>query len=1251
MSITDPDNRAISYSYPTTTSRLVASRTDKRGTRNTYSYTTTGNRLAGVIADVGTGRLNIATGFTPAETRGLKVGTAAGSALTPVALTDVLTAMVGPRADTTRIWTDRWGAPTAVRNALGQETKLLRGDIRFPALVTEVRAPNGFTTSAAFDAHGAPIRTTEVNPYGDGRDATTTYQYGTVHAFLPTRVTQPAGDYVATTYFPDGNVNNVQDGRGPQSGVTFTYEGTDGCVGLPKVVSRASYGSVVGARSTYQYDPHCNLSEGISPVGATTTYFRNAFGRVDSIFLPIDATGRHETQRFQYDAMGRDTLTTRVGPAMGKTVAIGSEAYNGAESLVVRKKYNESGFLVAVRADGTLRDSTEYDALGRATKMIVYDPHYAIPEGRDTTYRGYSITSTHYDVAGNPDSVRYGDGPTVAMVYDKLNRMTQQIVPQVTFPITGWCYADCFGNLQGTYFPAFYQDANDSLQLNIPAETTTFTYDAVSGGMRRATNSYTRIGRDYYPNGALRGDTLFVQGKTPLTYSLWNVYDLNGRRTELYTNGATVPQKFIYDSTSGALTRILDTQGKPYSFTYNAESQLIGVLLPNGVQESYGYDKEDRILWRTGSGGKGVVNDLLRLSMNYDYRGKILHSEEAIHELFPQRGYEGNFSYSGLGYLMSVERTAPLIKPEAYLVAPDGYVTASRNGAPDDVDAWTYYGAGHRSGQMPDPPDTCVEIQRCEGAGHDEYTWASTSPVFEKRDAAGNEVDVETITYSYYYEADAAYKPEIVQEVANRARTMSWYGADRKLRFVQRTEVGGYFDHCESGRGCQISTPGEKDGEFIEYRYDALGRRVYADIQRGNPEICREGCNNLREFYIWDGDRMIFEKQVTDELTITEITTEKSNWRVGWLTGLNHEEWKTVTYPGFGVTIQYTHGLGIDQPLSLYRSVTGDSTSLVWVRMYDPNDTTDPFDRFSEGVGQGYWEEVTIPRTGAPQLIGPHRNAQGLVFMATDAKGERCCYVEVYQDGKVVKDQTVFFPGDADLTATMSSAGLPPVYNRLFQWYGSLVTNSTDPNGLMYMRNRYYNPESGQFTQPDPIGIAGGLNVYGYAAGDPVNFNDPFGLGPCEINEQSEACLNVRRLIELQDEVIARPDFQPTDITHCNQATYCVAKGMGTTVGLEDSRGSALLANQMGENLAAGISSYMEVDSSRAQRYANAGMLVIVTGPGHVATVRPDIYPEGTYPGRGILLANVGRLNGVMRLSKVFRESDWVKIRYYMAIQ
>ena len=34
----------------------------------------------------------------------------------------------------------------------------------------------------------------------------------------------------------------------------------------------------------------------------------------------------------------------------------------------------------------------------------------------------------------------------------------------------------------------------------------------------------------------------------------------------------------------------------------------------------------------------------------------------------------------------------------------------------------------------------------------------------------------------------------------------------------------------------------------------------------------------------------------------------------------------------------------------------------------------------------------------------------------------------------------------------------------------------------------------GQFTQEDPIGLGGGMNAYGFAPGDRVNFSDPLGL-------------------------------------------------------------------------------------------------------------------------------------------------------------
>jgi RHS repeat-associated protein len=45
----------------------------------------------------------------------------------------------------------------------------------------------------------------------------------------------------------------------------------------------------------------------------------------------------------------------------------------------------------------------------------------------------------------------------------------------------------------------------------------------------------------------------------------------------------------------------------------------------------------------------------------------------------------------------------------------------------------------------------------------------------------------------------------------------------------------------------------------------------------------------------------------------------------------------------------------------------------------------------------------------------------------------------------------------------------------------------------IYLRNRYYDPKIGAFPNIDPIGFNGGLNLYGYCGGDPVNYADAMG--------------------------------------------------------------------------------------------------------------------------------------------------------------
>ncbi|MCU0280083.1 MAG: RHS repeat-associated core domain-containing protein, partial [Candidatus Nanopelagicales bacterium] len=53
--------------------------------------------------------------------------------------------------------------------------------------------------------------------------------------------------------------------------------------------------------------------------------------------------------------------------------------------------------------------------------------------------------------------------------------------------------------------------------------------------------------------------------------------------------------------------------------------------------------------------------------------------------------------------------------------------------------------------------------------------------------------------------------------------------------------------------------------------------------------------------------------------------------------------------------------------------------------------------------------------------------------------------------------------------------------------------NDTE-TGLTYLHARYFDPHLGVFLSPDPIGVEGGLNQYGYVFGNPVNGTDRSGL-------------------------------------------------------------------------------------------------------------------------------------------------------------
>ena len=103
-----------------------------------------------------------------------------------------------------------------------------------------------------------------------------------------------------------------------------------------------------------------------------------------------------------------------------------------------------------------------------------------------------------------------------------------------------------------------------------------------------------------------------------------------------------------------------------------------------------------------------------------------------------------------------------------------------------------------------------------------------------------------------------------------------------------------------------------------------------------------------------------------------------------------------------------------------------------------------------------------------------------------------------------------------------------------FRWAGQYEDDET---GLYYNRFRYYDPTAGTYISQDPIGLLGGMRLYGYVT-DPNTWLDPFGLG-CkqDVTRDEEG-----RITSVQAQVT------PADLgtgTGTNASSRAAARGMG----------------------------------------------------------------------------------------------------------
>lgn len=272
--IQSPDLTTVGFGYAGT--HRVTTRTDRRGTGTTFSYDAA-NRVSVASVNIGAGQPALVTGYRGLESVGFSaaVDTAWATARLDGPRTDV--------PDTTIFWLDGFGQPRRIVNALGHSTMIKRESATWPALATEVVAPNGLVTRATYDARGNTDSTSVLNPLGDGRNAVTRYAWDPAWDFV-TKIVPPERDSLVLAYdATTGNRLWQQDARGT-SGRTefFYYASPDSVRGLLRSTRTPSQ-TLGGPRDSVTYDRLGNLRGVKTPLGFWTYQYADSMGR-DTLF-------------------------------------------------------------------------------------------------------------------------------------------------------------------------------------------------------------------------------------------------------------------------------------------------------------------------------------------------------------------------------------------------------------------------------------------------------------------------------------------------------------------------------------------------------------------------------------------------------------------------------------------------------------------------------------------------------------------------------------------------------------------------------------------------------------------------------------------------------------------------------------------------------------------------------------------------------------------------------------------------------
>jgi RHS repeat-associated protein len=676
-------------------------------------------------------------------------------------------------------------------------------------------------------------------------------------------------------------------------------------------------------------------------------------------------------------------------------------------------------------------------------------------------------------------SLTYSNGDKITFTYNDKERISEVI--------------DQFG--QKTIYT---YDATGERLLSVTdtSGTTSYTYET-GGAKEYAIKSITypdatKTVFDYDAQGRLIKQT-FDNGAEAETYT----YDSAGGVTLTDANGK-VTKLLLNDK--GEISQSQDALGRVTQFRYD-NSNLTRLIAPGNSISAFTYDNRGNLLSSVDPLGQ-------RVDFSYDSRFDQLNTVR------DQRGNTTRYNYDNKSNLSSI--TYVDNSSETFSYNDKGELTVLVNRRSQEI-KYTYDSRG-------------LLTKKLFADG--------TSATFEY-DSQGNLAKATDADSSVAYAYDNANRLTKVTYGAGRFLEFSYDAGDRRTKMVDQDGFTTNYIYNNAGRLKQLT---DKSGaNIVTYSYDNVGRLARED--NGNSTYTTYGYDdagqllslvnskadssvNSRFDYTYDNlghrtstttleGKTTYGYDATDQLTsvtlpggrVIEYSYDVAGNRIsvkdnGAITAYSTNNLNQYTNVGGGIStydkdgnlISKTEGgktttFTYDIENRLIRTVTPEGT---WNYEYDA------LGNRIASTNNGQRTEYLLDPTGLVDVVGEYssggvvaRYTHGLGLVSRFDANNATSFYDADAIGSTVGltgaggnylNRYNYLPFGEDLSKTETVANP-------FQYVGQWGVMN-EGNGIDFIRARYYLPLEGRFTSRDPIGISGGLNLYGYVQNDPINFVD-----------------------------------------------------------------------------------------------------------------------------------------------------------------